>query len=184
MILALAGPSGSGKSTIAAALCRSHGAKPLLSYTTRPKRASDVPGELENVREHEFDLLAKKDFLWHVQPFGSPYRYGTTRADVNLALTRGLYVALLIGEALPMLYGYALGKNFDDRVRFVYLALRDVDEQRRRLALDPTRTDLEQRIISGRQELAEAERSSIPYRFVDAYPAASDVLASVRAHIK
>jgi guanylate kinase len=153
MLVAVMGPSASGKSTLIARLRAEAGLLPLKSYTTRPKRDSDVPGELVYVAPGEFWKMDDEGcFLWTVQPYGSHYRYGTRVVDVNTALQSSeQYVTPLVG-VLSILHSYANGLGRPDNLRCLYLRINDETELGRRLGEDPSRTDVSQRLMAAKIE--------------------------------
>lgn len=81
-IFALIGPSGVGKSTIADSL----GLQPIVSMTTRPRRASELHG-------HDYYFVTKEEYLQalnndrlveHVENYGN--FYGIPKAELSYAL--------------------------------------------------------------------------------------------------
>jgi guanylate kinase len=152
MLVAVMGPSASGKSTLITRLRAEAHMLPLKSYTTRPQRDADVPGELAYLTPEEFKERADGGhFLWTVQPYGS-YRYGTRVVDVNAALQSSeRYVTPLVG-VLSILYSYANGLGRLDNLRCLYLRINDETELGRRLGEDPSRTNVSQRLRAAKIE--------------------------------
>lgn len=77
-IFLIMGESGSGKDTIVNCLCKDHGLKKVLSYTTRPKRTGHERTHTF-VTEAEFDQL--KDRVAYTEFDG--YRYAATADQVD-----------------------------------------------------------------------------------------------------
>jgi guanylate kinase len=73
------------------------------SFTTRPPRESDVPGEYEYVTEEDFDLfLQGGEFAWTFSH--GNYRVGTRKADIDAALESSrVSVMTLVPEAVAEL---------------------------------------------------------------------------------
>src|SRR4051812_35365624 len=86
MIIALVGPSGAGKTTLLANIVRLRpDAHPLLSFTTREKRDTDLRGEYHYLTDAEYDaMLARGEFLKPAEARGK--RYGTRKSDIEGAL--------------------------------------------------------------------------------------------------
>jgi|SRR5581483_7007148 len=169
MILIIAGPSGSGKSTLAQGLCDGYmNCRHLPSYTTRPKRSSDAPGEQRCISEEEFERMKNAgEFAWTAGHYGN--RYGTRKADFNAALEDEdhVYIAIIIVGTVPAIR--ALEPRTSNRLCFTYLYIDDVGELRRRLTKEE-RTNIEERMSSVEKENAEAKRLQmrVPLHFVDA----------------
>jgi guanylate kinase len=96
-LFVIAAPSGAGKTSLVKALLER---KPELhvsvSYTTRPKRATETDGrEYHFVTREEFERLrAEGQFLEHAEVFDN--LYGTGRGPVESELARGHNVILEI----------------------------------------------------------------------------------------
>lgn len=77
------------------------------SFTTRPARAGDVPGEYEHVSEETFDqMLARGEFAWTF-PHGD-YRVATRAQDIDIALlSERVSVMTLVPPALGKLVSHA-----------------------------------------------------------------------------
>ncbi|WP_420551103.1 guanylate kinase [Litorivicinus lipolyticus] len=98
-LFVVAAPSGAGKSSLTRALLeRMDNLYLSVSHTTRNPR----PGEIDG-REYHFvddatfvDMVYHEAFLEHAQVFGFKYRYGTSRAAVELHLNKGHDVLLEI----------------------------------------------------------------------------------------
>ncbi len=164
MIWSLSGPSASGKTTIARLILQLvPEAKPLQSVTTRPPRPSDNPGEYEYVSESEFDRLSRaREFLWEVAPHG--HRYATRKSRVDEGLGDGIYIPILVIEAVVKLHAYAQAQGKAKEVRSLYVKMTDEKELRGRFAKrgdDPA--DMERRLLQCRDWNARAESAGIPF---------------------
>jgi guanylate kinase len=89
-VFIISAPSGSGKSTLVARLLKS--LPELLfsvSYTTRPPRGSEKPGENYNfIEKQEFEARIRDgEFLEYAEVFGN--YYGTHRGVLDRARTEG-----------------------------------------------------------------------------------------------
>lgn len=86
----IAAPSGAGKTSLVRALMEQEPALGFsISCTTRPPRATEVPGrDYFFVDGERFQQMVEAgEFLEHAQVFD--YRYGTSRAQVEQALAAG-----------------------------------------------------------------------------------------------
>ncbi len=96
-LIVLAAPSGAGKTTLAhKLLAREPGLKFSISYTTRPPRETEVPGEdYFFVSEDEFgEMRANDAFLECAEVFD--HWYGTSQEYIQSLLDRGRSVLLEI----------------------------------------------------------------------------------------
>lgn len=123
MIITMSGRSGVGKTSIIKRLLRRlPGSRMLLSWTTRPMRASDHPGEYEHVIRDVFDRKdADGDFLWTVELAGE--RYGTSRSDVTRATEQPsrLYVAAMTHDKVMYLHELCTAEGIQNRLLSFYL---------------------------------------------------------------
>ena len=168
MIWSLTGPSASGKTTIARLLQKAvPEAKPLMSVTTRPPRPSDNPGEYEYVSEAQFSSLSRaREFLWEVAPHG--HRYATRKSRIDEALAEGIFIPIIVIEAVVKLHAYAAAQGKADSVRSLYIRMSDEEELRRRFSVrgdDPA--DMERRIAQCRDWNARARSAGIPFYMMD-----------------
>src|SRR5260370_4789489 len=78
LLLIVSGPSGSGKSTLVQRILELPGTMPSISFTTRPRRATEASGKCYDfVTEAEFDaMVARGEFLEYARVFGK-HSYGT-----------------------------------------------------------------------------------------------------------
>ena len=89
-VFIISAPSGSGKSTLVARLLKNFPALLFsVSYTTRPPRGSEKPGESYNfIEKTEFEARIKDgEFLEYAEVFGN--YYGTHRGVLDRARTEG-----------------------------------------------------------------------------------------------
>ena len=93
----ISAPSGAGKTSLVRELCkRQPGLQMSVSYTTRPRRASEVEGhDYHFVDTGRFgEMIAANEFLEHAEVFGN--LYATRRVDVQAVLDCGGDVILEI----------------------------------------------------------------------------------------
>lgn len=88
MIYVLVGESCSGKTTILKRLIE-FGYKPIVSYTTRPKRPTEIDGKDYNfVTNEEFEMLVSKNAIVAKNSFVSAYNtvwsYGINTNEINI----------------------------------------------------------------------------------------------------
>ena len=89
-LFVITAPSGAGKTSLVRALMeREPGLRFSISYTTRPRRPTEVHGrDYFFVTRDEFDQMVADDgFLEHATVFDN--RYGTSRTQVEQSLTGG-----------------------------------------------------------------------------------------------
>src|ERR1043165_917097 len=93
-LLIVSSPSGAGKTTLTRRLLAEFSGSPSqlgfsVSYTTRPQRPGEVDGrDYHFVTTEEFQAMVERgEFAEHAFVFGN--RYGTARAPVEAALSRG-----------------------------------------------------------------------------------------------
>jgi len=135
MIVSITGPSGVGKSTLMEGITlHLPEARPLLSVTTRPSRASgEIEGEYLHVSQAVFLEMERAGvFLWVRHIHGNSY--GTRISTINEALsdTNTLYIPLLTVDVLKELHAYALLRGEKMNLKHLYLTLTDTGELRRR----------------------------------------------------
>jgi guanylate kinase len=80
LVLIVSGPSGSGKSTLVQKILELPGTMPSVSWTTRPRRATEASGKCYDfVTETAFDaMVARDEFLEYAKVFGK-HSYGTPK---------------------------------------------------------------------------------------------------------
>ncbi len=89
-VFIISAPSGSGKSTLVSRiLANDPGLRFSVSYTTRPPRGHEKPGESYiYISREEFETrLANNEFLEHAEVFGN--YYGTNREILRQAQSQG-----------------------------------------------------------------------------------------------
>ena len=83
MILIITGPSGVGKNTIINALSKKLDFNFSVSYTTRPKRVSEVNGkDYYFISNEEFQIMINNNELVEFEEYGG-FAYGTSRKELN-----------------------------------------------------------------------------------------------------
>jgi guanylate kinase len=103
-IIVFVGTSGAGKSTAADALCATHGARYILSYTTRARRADEADrrfGEYAfGTTREDFKTWQDAGLMEWADEFAGNL-YGTKKADLQEASeTKDLRVVILIPTVL------------------------------------------------------------------------------------
>lgn len=94
-VFIISAPSGSGKSTLKDGLfARLSDLRFSISYTTRPIRGNERPGESYHYtsREHFEEMSLKGEFLEHAEVFGN--FYGTHRSELDHAAARNCDLVL------------------------------------------------------------------------------------------
>lgn len=80
-MIILVGESGSGKSTVEKILIEQCGMKPIVSYTTRPKRANEEDGvDYHFVSDSKFNEMKKQGLFLETGDYNS-WHYGTLKSD-------------------------------------------------------------------------------------------------------
>lgn len=80
MKILIVGPGGSGKDHLKTRLV-GNGARPSVSYTTRPMRAGETPGQTYHfVSEQTFMELVNNGSFYEWERFGNGHLYGTPRS--------------------------------------------------------------------------------------------------------
>jgi guanylate kinase len=97
LVLIVSGPSGSGKSTLVQRILELPGTMSSVSYTTRPRRATEASGKCYDfVTETEFAaMVSRGEFLEYARVFGK-HSYGTPEKWLEESRTRGLDLVLEI----------------------------------------------------------------------------------------
>ena len=97
LVLIVSGPSGSGKSTLVQRVLQMPGTMPSISYTTRPRRATESTGKCYDfVTEAEFGaMVSRGEFLEYARVFGR-HSYGTPKKWLEKSRASGLDLVLEI----------------------------------------------------------------------------------------
>ena len=96
-LFVIAAPSGAGKTTLVKALIQETAdVSVAVSHTTRPQRANETDGvNYYFVDKQKFESMVKEgDFLEWAEVFGN--LYGTSKAEVERELSRGMHLVLEI----------------------------------------------------------------------------------------
>jgi|688.fasta_scaffold01500_33 guanylate kinase len=145
----ISAPAGTGKTTLVQLLVEEFPCVTAsVSYTTRPRRKGEIPGEHYNfLTVEEFERkIATGDFLEYVKLYG--HYYGTSRPWVNHQLELGKHVILTIDTQ-----GMMILKNQFPAV-FIFLQPPSLEELQIRLQQRNTEGSEE---ISERLEIARKE---------------------------
>jgi guanylate kinase len=152
LVFIVSGPSGSGKSTLVTKLLEVPDMRFSISWTTRPPRPSERPGEWYNfVPEEEFQQkIEAGGFLEYARVFGRHY-YGTPREELESARITGKDLVLEIDvqgarQVKRKLPG-ALG------VFILPPSRRELETRLRARSQDPAE-EIERRLERARQEMA------------------------------
>jgi guanylate kinase len=152
-VIVLSGPSGVGKGALRACVeKRLSGLTPVVSVTTRSPRSGEVDGvDYQFVTPAQFAAMAAQgDLLEWVSYAGK--QYGTPRAGVDAALTKGQSVLLEI-EVHGAL---AVKKRYPEASKLVFIAPPSMAELETRLRKRNTSTESD---IASRLRTAEWEMS-------------------------
>jgi guanylate kinase len=153
LMLVLSSPSGTGKTTLSRRLLEIDPAVQLsVSATTRPQRPAEVDGrDYHFVDRTRFDEMVRKgQLLEWAEVFGN--RYGTPRAPVEEALSRGQDVLFDIDWQGTQQLRDKVSKDFVS----VFLLPPSIPELERRLT---TRAQDSDEVIRGRMAKAADEMS-------------------------
>lgn len=180
MILTITGPSGVGKTTLLNGLMDAlSGSQNLEAYTTRDPRPTD-----ENycyVSDHEFDAMeARGEFLWTAHPHGK--KYGTRKFALDQALASpDINISVLVIDAVKKLHTYAPGL-----VVSFYIHIDDEAELRRRFSErnDMPEDSVEARIAECKSWYEEAQKSGVPFIYVDGKKSREELVKDVLTVLK
>ena len=155
-----------------------------MSYTTRAKRPSDEPGEYIYLSQEEFDAVSKSGaFLWEARTYVN--RYGTKKEDIDKGLAGGMYMPVLVIDAVKKLHTYAKEVGKESSLRSIYIFIDDEEELRKRFKeRGDSAEETEARIKECRDWNAQARASDIPFIYLQATETREEILANALAHIK
>lgn len=116
-LITFSGASAVGKSSVAQLLLKSSDVyQLLLSTTTRPPRATDLPGEYEYLSSEEFQQ--RQDFLWQTEVHGN--HYGTSKKLLDEAINSSKQsILILIPQVLGTLRKYLKEQGVPNRSRYL-----------------------------------------------------------------
>jgi guanylate kinase len=150
-IFIISAPSGSGKSTLVSRLLlEDPGLLFSVSYTTRPPRGNEIPGESYiYISKAEFEQrIAKGEFLEHAKVFGN--YYGTHASALDQAAIEGRDLVLDI----DVQGAQQLKSKFPDAVTIFILApSRDILEQRLRTRSEDSEKVIQRRLLDAAEEI-------------------------------
>jgi guanylate kinase len=168
-IISFTGSSGVGKTTLAKALIEQYPhTSMILSYTTRTRRGTDLPGEYAYVSEEEFNTMKQQGaFLWTAERRG--VYYGTIAQDVADCANDPLRVGImiLVAETVELLRRYLreLGKLGVHVPVFIETQSKEVLMERLQIRGDGE-AEVEKRLHEDAREQAKLRNSDIPFRFI------------------
>jgi guanylate kinase len=150
-VFIISAPSGSGKSTLVSRILASDpGLRFSVSYTTRPPRGYEKPGEnYIYISREEFERrLADNEFLEHAEVFGN--YYGTNREILRQAQNEGKDLILDIDVQGA--------RQLKERIReavtiFILPPSRDILEQRLRSRSEDTEATIQRRLKDAAGEI-------------------------------
>lgn len=162
-IFVISAPSGAGKTTIVKKLLRMAPKLVMsVSYTTRCARPTEKEGiDYKFITKSDFDkMIAEKCFVEWAEVHGQ--LYGTTKADVEESLRKGLDVLLDIDTQGAEI----VKKNFPEAV-LIFILPPSFDELEKRLRLRGLNTeeDMEIRINNAKHEYSK--RHEYDYQVVN-----------------
>lgn len=186
MIITLTGASGSGKTAIAKELfSRLPNAEPLISYTTRAARPSDLPGDFAYLDQQTFDRMRDDgSFVWTAAVADT--RYGTTKESLHAALMdhKEFRIMILVPSALPHLYAYADEIGMRDQIRSFVISVPSEETLRSRMtARGDAPADIEKRITACATFEKDARVSEIPFLWIDNSGELSDAVDEILRHL-
>ena len=156
MVIIISAPSGSGKSTLVNGLiAKVPNLRFSVSYTTRPPRGAEVPGQHYNyVNRDEFETrIANGEFLEYAEVFGNYYgthvSYAQTAEDAGCDLLLDIDVqgAVQVMEKVP-----------DAVSVFILAPSRAVLEERLRRRSEDEEAVIQRRLREASQEVRFAEK--------------------------
>lgn len=185
MIVSITGPSGVGKTTLLHNLLKEiPEAKPLISYTTRPPRPSDEPGEYAYISRDEFEAMsAAGEFLWEARTYKN--LYGTKKADIDRALSEGFYFPVLVVSAVKTLHEYAATVGKAQNAHYLYIHIDDEAELRKRFKeRGDAQEEVDARIKENKDWNEQAAASGVPFIYLPATKTREEILADALARLE
>ena len=177
MLITFTGESGSGKSTIARELIKLGNFYFLTSTTTRAARSSDLFNEYEYLSHDEFDLLKQNNaFIWTVSHVGN--NYGTKHSYIDQAIqSNSHYLMTVIPQALPILLNYT-------KEVIPFFVRTPAESVLRKRMEERGDSDIDKRMQNLGEWEKEAEKSSIPYRYITNEGSIEDAVKQVLDYLK
>lgn len=175
-LFVLSAPSGTGKTTITSRLQQAGLIKLSVSYTTRPPRSREKPGEhYIFISEDDFFKMRDGDeFLEWAQVYG--HYYATSRQWVEAQLAAGENVLLEID-----CQGARQVKDIEPRAQMIFVRPPDLNTLRRRLL---GRRQDDEATVNRRMAVAEEEMAQEKYfDYVVVNDRLEDAIARVSAVI-
>ncbi len=159
LIFVVSGPSGSGKTTLIKKLIESKGFKKIkktVSFTTRPKRASERQGQdYDFIDESEFKKRLKKGDIVEYTKYLDFY-YGTSKDRLNAIIEKG-HNAIL---CLDTRGAFNLKKVFKNRCVLIFILPPSKNALKLRLNFRKrdTKKELKKRLEIAKHEIAVSDR--------------------------
>lgn len=154
LLVVISAPSGGGKTTLVnELLSRLANSKRSITSTTRPPRATEIPGQdYDFLAESDFEALIKKGaFAEHALVHG--YRYGSRKDSIQDSISRGEILFLTI----DVQGAKNIQKSFPGAL-LIFVSPPDFDILETRLRKRGTESDHEirKRLENARKEIAQA----------------------------
>ena len=103
MIIVLVGKTASGKTTVANELCKHHGYKRIITYTTRPMRVNEVQDvDYHFISDEQFNKMVKNNEFTEYKRYNTAHgvwSYGSV-VTVQQAVSDDCYVIILTPQGL------------------------------------------------------------------------------------
>ena len=164
IILVISGPAGVGKTTICDRLLEEFGSKisRVITTTTRKPRAGEKDGEdyfFTSVQEFH-ELLEKEAFLENEMIHGN--YYGTRKKTVfeKIEDKQDILINIDVKGAGSLRKEIYKDKNFEVKMITIFLKPKSLEVLKKRLSMraSDTKSDIEIRIETAKQELTLADR--------------------------
>lgn len=155
LLVVISAPSGGGKTTLVnELLSRLPNSKRSITSTTRPPRATEIPGQdYDFLKDQEFDaIIAKNAFAEHAVVHG--YRYGSRKDSIEKSIAQGEVLFLTI----DVQGAKNIQKSFPEAL-LIFVNPPDFDILETRLRKRGTESDHEirKRLENARKEIAQAD---------------------------